>query len=115
MMLMREVMSVLMMPLMTLVMMMLLMVMTLMMNDDDAHDDVYEESDVNVIDVNHLEPNVTYVMVKYEGSVFPGFAKVACKVSVIVSCMKHVPSMAHKSLWKLPEKEDELIIYHIYH
>ena len=45
-----------------------------------------------MIDVNHLEPNVTYVMVKYEGSVFPGLLKVVGKVSAIFSCMIHVPS-----------------------
>ena len=77
--------------------------------DDDDEDEADDDGDVHLVDVNNLEPNVTYVLVRYEGLVFPGLVKVVGELTAIVSCMVHVPSKAHRSLWKWPEKADELI------
>ena len=67
-----------------------------------------DESDVDhpQIDIKDLEPNVSYVIVDYEGTFFPGIVQEIKNKNLKVSCMVPIPSKMLKSLWKWPEKPD---------
>ena len=49
-----------------------------------------------------LRPNVSYVIVKYEGSYFPGLVVKVCRTYYEVSCLIKVGTRQ----WKFPDKAD---------
>ena len=77
------------------------------MVDEDDVDEVHEGGGDGQVDFSKLESNVSYVIVNYEGSFFPGLVKEIVGTSIKVSCMTPIPSKMMKSLWKWPEKIDE--------
>ena len=69
--------------------------------DSNSENEV-ETHVVGSVDINDLVEAVTYVIVQYEGSHFPGVVKKIAKKGVAVSCMQK----SMNNTWKWPERED---------
>ena len=78
-------------------------------DDEGVHGEGGEDEGAprnGVLCASDLEANVSYVIVDYEGSFFPGMVTEIKDANVKVSCMVPAPSKMRKTFWKWPEIED---------
>ena len=78
-------------------------------DDEGVHGEGGEDEGAprnGVLCASDLEANVSYVIVDYEGSFFPGMVTEIKDANVKVSCMVPALSKMRKTFWKWPEIED---------